>query len=363
MKSLAELEEEISEAAVVPEAWPAVLAGLGQATESVGAVLFSNTEKDQRWISSPSLHARMECFVADGWIGRNTRATNGFRKGLMGIPRFHTDNDFYDGDDYERDPLYLEYFRPNGMGWSAGTAIALPHGDILTLSVERAYAAGPLPEAALLRLNELRPHLARSAMLAARLSFKQASTAVETLSRLGLSAAAVDWTGRLMVANREFDAEKGWWTTRGRDRLALFDGRADKLFVAALSMIATEQGIRSIPLLARETHAPSVLHIVPVRRSAFDLFARASAIVVLTKPVGHVAGANSLLQALFDLSATEAGIASRIAAGQTIEEIAMTEGKSLLTARQQLKTVLGKTGCHRQLDLAVLLTRLLPPSL
>jgi DNA-binding CsgD family transcriptional regulator len=67
-----------------------------------------------------------------------------------------------------------------------------------------------------------------------------------------------------------------------------------------------------------------------------------------------------VLQALFDLTATEADLAARIAAGQTTDEIAAREGKSVSTVRNQLKSALEKTGCRRQADLAGLLARLIP---
>ncbi|MFZ5673279.1 MAG: hypothetical protein ACOZAM_09990 [Pseudomonadota bacterium] len=53
-------------------------------------------------------------------------------------------------------------------------------------------------------------------------------------------------------------------------------------------------------------------------------------------------------------------ITARIAAGQTIEQIALADGKNSATVRHQVKHVLGKTGCRRQTDLARLLAQLIP---
>ena len=177
---------------------------------------------------------------------------------------------------------------------------------------------------------------------------------------MGLAACAVDPSGIVLVANGDFDAEPSLWTTRGGERIALFDRRADRQLYDALGVTGTEQGVRSLPLIASPGGAPAVLHVVPVRRAAHDLFTRAAAILVLTKASSAPTQATSLLQALFDLSATEASIAARISAGRTAEQIALTDAKSIDTVRNQVKSVLQKTGCSRQADLARLLAQLIP---
>jgi hypothetical protein len=131
-KSVA-IEEDIYEAAVNPEMWPFALEKVANLSGSNGAVLFGVTERGANWTASEGVRQVMEKFVTDGWVARNSRASNGILKGLVQLPCFHTEEQFYDGDDYERDPLYTDFFRPNGLGWSAGTAIELPHGDFLTL--------------------------------------------------------------------------------------------------------------------------------------------------------------------------------------------------------------------------------------
>ena len=54
---------------------------------------------------------------------------------------------------------------------------------------------------------------------------------------------------------------------------------------------------------------------------------------------------------LFELSPVEAAIAARIA---------VADGKSVETVRNQLKSVLDMTGCRRQADLARRLAQLIP---
>lgn len=216
-----DLEQEIYEAAIVSEKWDSVLGSLANLAGAAGSIIFCATEKGSNWRASPGIRTAAERFFTDGWVNRNSRATHALAKGIGTIPRFITEADIYDGDAYERDPLYTEYFRPNGMGWSAGTVFNLPHGDFVTLSMERAYESGSVPANALKRLDSLRPHLGRSALLAARLAFERLRTAIETLSALGLPALAMSSSGRILMTNQEFDAEQYFWSTRGGDRIGL----------------------------------------------------------------------------------------------------------------------------------------------
>jgi DNA-binding CsgD family transcriptional regulator len=99
---------------------------------------------------------------------------------------------------------------------------------------------------------------------------------------------------------------------------------------------------------------------VPIQRSARDLFSRAAAILFVTRAVAALTDTTPLLQALFDLTTAEAQVAARVAAGQAVEDIARADGKSALTLRNQLRSVMQKTGCRRQVDLVRLLTQLMP---
>ena len=350
------LADRIYEASVLPEFWPDVLRGFAQVAECRAAALIATNGESFKWIGCSPLAEELarNHYSYPGGQDRSRRLMAKQRAGFV------SDVDVYTQAEMLAEPLYTEYFFPNGFGRGIATAIHVPTGDTIILSAEGDYRLGEFSPAIYNRLDGLRPHLARSALISARLAFERVRTAVETLSGLGLAACAVSRAGIVLVANAEFDAEPLLWTTRGGNRIALLDRRADGLLHEALGLIETEQGVRSMPLVAAGA-APAVLHVVPIRRAAHDLFSRAAAILVLTKASEAPTQATSLLQALFDLSATEADIAARIAAGRTAEQIALADAKSIDTVRNQVKSVLQKTGCRRQLDLARLLAQLIPP--
>jgi DNA-binding CsgD family transcriptional regulator len=360
--SFVELEHSVYEAAIVPEKWPVALEAIGRAGDGFGAVLFSATEWATQWVASPGMHALMKEFVEAGWAARNTRMTTGLRKGLQHEPRFVVEADYFEPGEVDNDPLHTEFFWPNGLGSSAGTLVTLPHGDMLCFSVEKRLADGPVGAAALRRLDNLRPHLVRSALLAARLGVERVRTAVDTLTQLGFAAAGVTEGGKVLVANPAFEVESAPWTTRGGDRIGLLDRGADRLLSLALDTIGGTGGVRSIPLRGSDMAVRHVLHVIPVRGGAHDIFTRSHAILVITTAVDKE-GSPAVLQALFDLTAAEAALARKIGTGKSLGEIAGESGRSIDTLRNQLKSVLAKTGCDRQADLVKLLTRLVPPAL
>jgi len=305
----------------------------------------------------------MQRYVEEGWLDHNTRYEAAMAKRFDLVPRFVTEQDFFGNNPFADAPFFADFLIPSGLGWSGGTSVTLPE-DLLVLSVERAWVDGPVPPDALAALDQLRPHLARSALIAGRLAFETTRTAVDALAQLGFAAAAVSRSGKVLLANAEFDADDcGAWTIGAGDHLALTNETANALLSDAIMRLGTSTGIRSIPLRATAgAKLKAVLHVVPVRGAAHDLFSRAGALLVVTRSTAANSGPD-LIQALFDLTPTEALIARRVTAGETAEEIATATEKSVLTIRTQLKSVLAKTGARRQSELVQLLARLVPPAL
>ena len=98
-----------------------------------------------------------------------------------------------------------------------------------------------------------------------------------------------------------------------------------------------------------------MLHLLPVRRTAHDIFGRGYALVVLT-PIGTDRSPSAdLMRSLFDLTASEARVAIGLALGRSPEDIADEGGVAITTVRSQLRRVLEKTGCTRQAEVAALL--------
>lgn len=351
--------DRIYEASVLPDFWPDVLRDFAGAAESREGVMVSVKGDELKWLTSSPLAEALvqENYKHEGGMERTKRLL------ARSHPGFLTDRDLFTEEEILTSPVYSDYLIPNGFGRGTATVIHLPEMQDIIIHAEGDHSDGPYGAETIARLDGLRPHLARSAMLSARLSFERARTSVETLGGIGFAACAVRQDGTVLVGNARFERDEAFWTTRLADRIALHDRRGDQQLAASLAMILSDAGVRSIPLRPRGEHMPGVLHVVPVRRAAHDLFNQAAAILVLTQTSRAPTPHTTLLQALFDLTATEADLAARIGSGQTVEHIALTGAKGVETVRTQLKSVLAKTGCHRQADLARLLGQLVPAGL
>ncbi|MFB9262381.1 helix-turn-helix transcriptional regulator [Bradyrhizobium erythrophlei] len=346
----------VYEAAVVPELWPNVLHRVGGIAGARGIVLLTADPHDVRWVASPDIHDDMAAYAEGRWHEHNGRLPRLLAANHAGFLR---DIDLFDTpEDVQQDYQIREFFRPRGLGWGAGTAIPVPSGDILIYSVEREYHLGPIEQTAVDQLDALRPHLARAALLSARLGLERARAATESLALLGLPAAVLRRGGQVMAANALLDRLIPDVMQDRADRLTLTSGSADALFAQALSTLhnsLASTDVRSVPIAAEDQRPPMIVHVVPIRGAAHDLFAQALAIVMVTPVVPSEVPTAEVLQGLFDLTPAEARVARSIGEGRTVEAIALAFGVSRETVRNQLKAVLAKTGQPRQVELARLL--------
>lgn len=215
-------------------------------------------------------------------------------------------------------------------------------------------------------MEMLAPHLAASFRARALLAPPEtdATAAVPGLGdieALPMPLALVDATPRLVHVNAALRAlvARGDGLELGHRRLVAVHARAD----AALARAS-----REVPQAAQPGRAPMRAISIPrtggmvpylVQAIALGRSARGGhgALIVVTDPdVGKPDAA--LLRDLLGLTYAEAALAAELAAGATLDVAARARGVSRETARTQLKSILGKTGCARQADLARLLARL-----
>jgi DNA-binding CsgD family transcriptional regulator len=353
---LDDVVDRIYEASVIPDLWVDVLDQLAVIAGCDGGILISvDGQQCVRASASHCLMPMLNAFVNDGWIRQNIRAS---RVVSMNHAGFVTDEDIVTPEEAQTDPLYVEVLRKYGGGLGTGTLIPIPSGDLVIFNIERSYKKGPVDRAVLPVLDSLRPHLARSALLAVRLGLERASAMTVTLSRLGLAGAVLGANGRVLSTNSFLEKLDKQFVSTAGERLAITHRRAQELFWAAVSdsNLASLPRTHSIPIPAIDDAAPCVVHLIPVRRQARDIFASAAFLLVVTSLVAPKAPAADLLHGLFDLSPAEARVARGLIEGRTVEEIANANALARETIRSQLKSVLAKTGTRRQAELVGLLT-------
>lgn len=357
------LIDRIYECSFAPEFWPGVLDELAEIAGARGGVLFAANMARRgvpNWTTSAALRDLMDRFVTSGSFGRQKRVTKFLQYRYGG---FISEAEVYaSSEEMAAEPTYAEWLWPAGLGWCAATAITAPTGDLLAVTIEREHDRGPPGAEIIDRLNGLRPHLARSALLSARLQLERARIASETLALIGLPALVFDENGKVLAANHLIEALTGFIRWRAGDRVALKDPTADTLWCQAIATIQTDERapVRSFAGRAANTDAdtPMVAHVIPVRGVVRDLFARCAGVLLLTPVTLPDAPPVELVQSLFDLTPAEARVARSLVTGATVDEIAAGSSVSSNTVRTQVRGVLEKTGCRRQAEVVALLSGL-----
>jgi DNA-binding CsgD family transcriptional regulator len=352
-----DLKNRIYEAAIIPERWSEVLAATAQFAGAKDAVLIAARGTSfTRWLmSSPEFN--------DIVAAHSERYADNLRTSrLIGAQHagFLHDRDLITQDEIDREPVYQEFLIPRGYGSGVATTIVSPSGDNIIIHAEYGHTDGPEP-GIITGLDRLRPDFARAALLSSQLGLERARAMAEALGMLGLPGAVLRGAGKLYAANAAFEALMPGLIQDRRERLHLADHHTDQLLATALARISLpghHAAVNSIPVAASEGGVPHILHLLPIRGAAHDVFTQATALLVVT-PVDRIAVPTAdMLQGLFDLTPAEARIARGIAGAQTVNALADAANVSRETVRTQLKAVLSKTGLNRQAELVALLAGL-----
>lgn len=348
--------EEIYQASITPEGWYDVLKCLVEISDAEGAMLFTPGAGLMQWICSPQIFPVVQQWISSGWVNRNSRERLISRL----EPRFLTDLDGFTPEELATDPFYNEFLRPHGLGWCAGTVIHPPSGKPVVVSIEKAYDKGPVAREAVDALNSLRPHLERAAALSVAAGREYARTMVGLLQAIGVPAAVLKRDGQSMVANQPLLNCAPTIGVGADDRLTFSNPGARESFSKALAVIADPlSGVSRRSLVISDLqHDPHfIAHLIRFDSSARRIFSEAETILIVTHEKDQPALDPSLLTSLFDLTPTEARIASLLVKGHSVRSIAHMQGVETNTIRMQLKSVFNKTGVHRQAQLVSFLTQ------
>jgi len=341
------LIDQIYEAAVNSERWIAVLDQLAALVEAEGALLFAAAPGRPRWLSSAKIRSRIQAWADGPFYLNNPRSLVPTRE-----PRFLTDLDVFTREELDREPYYTNFLRPNGLGWCVATSFQSTAGDTLILSIERAYAKGPVPRDVAEQLDSLRPHLARAIDLSARFSLERARVCINGLGLIGVPAAILAPGGKVVAANEALLGYGPEVRIRAGDRLEFANPKAQELLVTTYSYSAAGG---SVPVPRSVSRAAFIAHVVPLLGGSRDFFSGAELLLYITPFVQQAGPPPEILQTLFDLSPAEARVAALIAQGSSVQEIAEKLAVQANTVRVQLKSVFAKTGTSRQAELASLL--------
>lgn len=349
-----ELVDRIYEAAFVPELWPSALESMVDASGSAsGGLLVFDGERPVGVRATAATRDLLEDFASgDNW--RQSARIRHFQANP--ITGFVHADDYFSPELQESDAIRRD-MQARGLDWQAGTIIPLPTGEVVVFTFEQRAEHGRHNGEAMALFQSLHPHLARAGMMSARLKLERAHGTVATLQTMGLPGAVMAVSGRALATNALFEAMPDVIVPRAREGVALADATAQSLFAQAMERtMADASGVQSVPVAATEKRPACVVHILPLRRAAQDIFSQAEILVAVTTPsASAMVPSPQLLRGLFDLTPAEARLAAALAAGRTLREAAASNGNRFSTARSQLESIFRKTGSNRQSQLVALL--------
>lgn len=343
------------EAAVMPDLWPKLCDHLSRHIGAFSTALITLAPGAlPRWISSKCIAEQMLLYEKSGLAQRAERPIRGLK---MAPNTFMRDIDILTTEELAKDALRVELLEPLGLAWELGGSFIEPSGSMFVFSQLMKTEHGPFKPEAREQMNTLKSDLARAAFLATRLGLKQAQSMTESLQLIGLAGAVVGDNGQIIAANQAFLDLAPRIQTGARDQLYFRDAGARALYGESITQIRSgKRGIaQSIPLASQDDDPPLVTQIIPIRRSARDIFSKSCALVVVTL-VGE-AGPPDLrvICGLFDLTRAEAIVAQKLTMGLSVSQIAATQNLSQETVRTHIKSLFRKTGVNRQSQLVRLL--------
>lgn len=339
----------------MPEQWESTMRDLCGLTRSLqGVLLLLEPEAPPRLVGH-GIPAESQKVFETVW-----RESPVIRWGLAHRPStFTTLHSNLPADVLAADPAIHIPSIPDGHD-NAVSVHPLGEGRTLAFSFAKPRSAGAFSAAELSGLNTMRPDLVRAGLVAHRLGLERARSTVDTLARIGLAAAVIGVTGKVVAANALLEALPSVLRPTAFGGIAIAEPVADERFRAALARAGMgEDGPQlSIPVRGDDERSPLIVHLVPVRGVAHDIFAGGH-VLMIASPVGRrKAPRPELLHGLFDLTPAEARLTGELLKGGSLRDIAERTGHSHHTVRSQLKSVLAKTGVGRQAELTRLLAAL-----
>jgi DNA-binding CsgD family transcriptional regulator len=287
------------------------------------------------------------------------------RNGRLGV--FHGDDVFPDESLLQTD-LYRTLLAPAGIRHVTLIPLTLSVRRFEAISIWRAPEQGPMGEDGIRLLNLLVPHIQQVLQIRQVLGITREHLAgVEAVANASSTATfLLTHDGRLIHGNSAADIllSNGKSLAVVNDMLAATDpasqGNLRNIYKKAASSNftrSTEPPTYALLIPRSGRRRPLQLLVTPLPQT---LRARSGAdiVVLVSDPDATLSFPDGVLCALYNLTAAEIEVANGLLMGYSLDEIAGLRHVKLGTVRNQMKSLLSKTGAGRQSDLVRLLMTL-----
>ncbi|MBP8233417.1 LuxR C-terminal-related transcriptional regulator [Rhizorhabdus sp.] len=280
----------------------------------------------------------------------------------------HTLDEVVDRETLHANRFYREVLQPYGVEHQLGMYISEPggwEGNIGLINGPEAPNFGPADKA---MLTALRPHIERSLAIFARISREETElqALIDTLDRLTICTLILSGQGKILRAN---SAAKRMLAARSvahvaGDRPYLTDQAANAQLQALIADAleaaranAEEPFVQALRVDSRCDRHIGVL-VKSIRPTgAFSNESSPAVVVYFAGSDDEAQPIERLVTQLFDLTPSEAHLATLLATGSCLTEAAEKLKLTENTVRTYCKTILNKVGVRRQTELVRLILR------
>jgi DNA-binding CsgD family transcriptional regulator len=360
---LSELIAHLYDAAIDETLWPGTATCIAKHFGSISTVvkLHDDTQVNLLECTDNLMVSEREASWAETWHRDDLWVQ---RSVAYGMSRVITDEDLVTPEEQAASGFYQEWLHHLGIYHMVGAVFPGVGNKIGVLGIHRPREGGAYTPGERRKVALILPHLQRALNLRQRLAAMRQTHAatLQALDRLDTGVLMVDRYCLIMQAsamaetllreNREIS------TTAGRLLLAQ-PPLHDKLRAMVGAAIDTARG-KATPLgsalsIPRAGRLPLAIEVTPLRPLASPVSQQPAALIFIRDPEMPIATGS--LRELFGFTRTEAAVATLLAQGNSLDEIAIKICSGPATVRSHLKQIFAKTGTHRQAELVALVAR------
>ncbi len=346
------------EAAVLPSRWAELLNDICIATGSRGAhVLPLRGSFSPGVPATASVEEGFDAYFKEGWQHRDVRfkcLPVVLQKGVA------IEHDISTDDDIRSSPYYNEFLARFGFRYSAMVGFT-SGSDVLSLGLQRGISDEPFSRQEEHALLKIRSRLTIAAEIMRRVSAERVESMSDAFDIADVPCVFFDRLGRVsrlnLLAERLLDDDikilnRELSSARPDETAAL---RGHIRAIIDHSIFQTPVAERPVKF-SRRNKRPVVIRAQRLVGIPAEIFSHSVALAIITdledRPIPPV----ELLQTVFRLTTQEAIIATMLAAGLELKEIALRQAISYETVRTHMKSTFHKTNTVRQSELVSLLS-------
>jgi DNA-binding CsgD family transcriptional regulator len=258
--------------------------------------------------------------------------------------------------DWARTPILNEFLRPADAPHFMPAWLHKSESKAVTLSFQGTRKRGPFEAKDIESFQRILPHVIRALEIRDRLQSAQirADTLAESINGLRFGVMILDGAARLVECNgvAEELLRSGEGVRRKADGTLCLSEPAAGQFARWTKLGEQPHGVDGLLHARRSGALPLSVMVspLPAQRSAW-ITHDPRWLILIFDPERRIEASLELIAHDLAISSSEANVATLLAAGYRLPEVARRLGVSEHTVRSQLKSIFRKTGTRTQADL------------